>query len=212
MAEGVTLESLGSEKLLKIRNELMRGSSSIKVARLVKSWGDFPTMEEATLVRKLLRLRRKIIKESYGQAPSEPTNSLKELVVRPENIPTQIKSIKHFRKLAINPLEELVAMSEVQRERIDRMWRAEAEKGKGDPILSMVLEDYKRLMLDIQKTRFELGLDPFHGTATAAQLKGTQATMTLPDGTQLQKTVFEAAKVVDSIFHMRGINDPQAEV
>ena len=60
------LNKLGPEKLQKIVNELMRGTPTVLVARLIQEWGDAQNVSEGTLAQQLKRLRISIENGAFG--------------------------------------------------------------------------------------------------------------------------------------------------
>ena len=69
--------------------------------------------------------------------------------------------------------------------------------------LNVVINDYRDLLLCIQKISLNLGLDEYK--CVIPGIKATATSLTLPDGLKIQQQVFEAIEVVEDIFLRRGI-------
>ena len=66
-----------------------------------------------------------------------------------------------------------------------------------------VFTDYRDTLVVLQDIRFKLGLDEFKGPVST--VKGAVQKTDYPDGSSVQKQVFEAISVVEDIFDTRRI-------
>ena len=71
--------------------------------------------------------------------------------------------------------------------------------------MTEVSKDYRQTLLDIQKVRFDLGLDEFKGPVGTTVTRGATQSTSFPDGTSVQRQVFEAVTTMEQIFKARNI-------
>ncbi len=191
------LQALGEEKFRRLVNELVRGKPAEVLARVVQmEWGDLSDTSEKTLAQQLVRLRASAAEGMFGPEVA------KEIA---QGATPQIKRLAGISFSAIERMEEL---SGIQRQRIMDLVEKERHLHTG-PLMeatNAVFNDYKELLVAIQKIRFDLGLDEFKGPLTHA--RGATVTTTSPDGTQVQRQVFEAVSTIESIFDRRQIPTP----
>ncbi len=190
------LQALGEEKFKKIVNELMRGTPAMTLARTIQSeWGEFVGVAEKTLTQQLNRLRLTMQEGAFGE---EAAQALKE------NGKIDIKMLKG---VSIDVMGELVTLANVQRQRIQMIWEKEQEVKMPIAGLNTVINDQRDLLIQIQKMRFDLGLDEYKGVVPGLKMKSES--ISLPDGTQAHRTVIDAVTTVEQIFKSRGIEAPQ---
>src|ERR1700683_5320609 len=84
-----------------------------------------------------------------------------------------------------------------------QLWGKERELNVPVSSLNTVIDDYRDLLLSIQKIKFDLGLDEYKGVIPG--LKATATSVIRPDGLTIQQQVFEAVETVEEIFRRRGI-------
>ena len=198
------LQGLGEEKFKKILNLLMRGEPAMALARTIqmappKGWGEFQDVAERTLTQQLNRLRMAAAEGMFGLRAAKS--------IAAGNTP-QIKMLEHVTVRVLDRLEEL---SEIQRDRVLAL--VAKEKSMPVPVGALltatneVFKDYRQVLLDLQKIRFDLGLDEFKGPLNHSvhHVKGGMVSATLPDGTNIQKQVFEAVTTIEEIFNTRKI-------
>jgi hypothetical protein len=217
------LQGLGEERFRKILNLLMRGESTYAVAREIqaqppKGWGLFQDVAEQTLIQQLNRLRKAGAEGMFG------SQTAKKIVAG-----VKTPQIKLLENTSVRVLERLEELSDWQRNRVMALIEREKEALlpvvgnlhlKGVPSsakmapqeyrhlltqTNLVFNDYKTLLLDLQKIRFDLGLDDFRGPVTGMAMKGLSQTTTLPDGSSVQKQIFEAVTTIEQIFEARQI-------
>jgi hypothetical protein len=194
------LQELGEEKFRKIVNELMQGTPAMALARTIQQdWKEFQNVAEKTLTQQLSRLRFAMAEGAFGP------KAAKQIAL---GATPQVALLKHVTVPVLVRLEHLAAQQEA---RVTNL--IEKEKLMPLPVGPMlqatnaVFNDYKELLKDIQKMRYDLGLDTFHGVVPLA--RGVSQTTTLPDGTSIHKQVFEAVTTVEDIFAKRGIVPPR---
>lgn len=191
------LQSFGDEKFTKILNNLMRGDSAVGVARMIQAapplgWGLFQDTTEKALTQQLNRLRLAAAEGIFGKAIAKRIS---------EGAAPQIKRLEH---ISIPVLERLESVAEVQRSRVQMLVDRERNQGVYLASTNDVVGSYRQLLLDIQKIRFELGLDEFKGPVSTT-LRGASQSVSMPDGTNIQKQVFEAISTIEEIFDQRKI-------
>lgn len=194
-------ERLGEEKFRTILNTLMRGQSAMGLARLIKTeWGLFPDVSEKTLTQQLNRLRLAAAEGIYGKEAATEIQA---------GAAPQLRLLERVSTSAITRMEELAI---IVRTRVQSIALAEEKTaitdGKRLSATTQVFSEYSKLLQDIQKMRFDLGLDEYKGIVPS--VRGASLGIQLPDGTNVQKTVFEAMTTVDNIFKKRGINAADA--
>jgi hypothetical protein len=186
------LQTLGKDKFQKIVNELMRGTPVGMVARLIlQDWGDCQDVREDTLAKQLKRLHTAITNGAFGGDLAQEAR--RKASVR----------IKLFHGSNLNCLEELIDLALLQKNRVQKLWEKERQLNVPFSSLNSVINDYRDLLLCIQKIKFDLGLDENKGVM--AGVKATATTLTRSDGLKIQQQVFEAIEVVEDIFRRRGI-------
>lgn len=206
------LQLLGEVKFRKILNALMRGESAMGLARTIQSeWGHFTDIPEKTLTQQLNRLRLTAAEGAFGEAVAEQIKN---------GATPQIKMLKDVNLSVMQRMEEL---AEIQRSRVIALVKKEKDGpdpsqhhasilkvihvGKTDAALlqatNAVFTDYSKLLQDLQKMRFDLGMDEYHGPVNT--FRGAMSATTLPDGTTVQRQVFEATSAIEGIFEKRKI-------
>jgi hypothetical protein len=194
------LQNLGEEKFGKILNHLVRGKPATQLARdIQQEWGEFTDVAEKTLVQQLNRLRLAAAEGMYGKQAA--------LQIQEGHTP----QIKLLAKISVQVLERLEELSDVQRQRVLDL--VEKEKKMPVPVGAMlsatnaVFNDYRQVLLDLQKIRFDLGLDEYKGPihSSTTMVRGGAVAQSFPDGTSIQKQVFEAVTTVEEIFNARKI-------
>lgn len=189
------LQQLGTDKFTKILNSLMRGQPAMNLAREIQQdWGDYTDVAEKTLTQQLNRLRLAAARGAFGKK------------IAYELSKGQTHHLPAFNDLSISAMERLEELAGVQRLRVLQFAAKEkAAPPTSGPLLqsvNAVFSEYAKLLLDIQKLRFELGLDEFKGVYNA---RGASASVTLPDGTNIHRQVFEAVASVEEIFKRRSV-------
>lgn len=106
--------------------------------------------------------------------------------------------------------ERLEELSSLQRSRVLAFVQKEREKkslGHTDHHLAKTInetvKEYRHTLLELQRIRFELGLDDYKGPQHV--VRGASQTTTFPDGSSVQKQVFEAVNTLEAIFDKRQI-------
>ncbi len=199
MAIFYRLKSLGEERFSVVLNMLMRGEPAMAVARQIQQappngWGLCGGVAEKTLTQQLSRLRQQAAEGAFGRKVAKQI----EAGAKPQ--------IKLLERVSLPVIQRLEEMSDIQRNRILMMVEKETELRSALSATDDVMEGYRKILLDIQKIRFDLGLDEFKGPmAMTAGMRGASQTTTLPDGTSVHKQVFETLTHIEQIFDAREI-------
>jgi len=198
MAAFTRLQGLGEEKFGKILNALMRGEPCAKIARWIQQappdgWGDFQGVAETTVMQQLNRLRRAAADGVFGAKESKRITE----IGRP--------NIDRLAEISIPVLARAEELSDKQRELVMVLLNKAIKEERTYTSVNDAVANYEQNLLNIQKLRFDLGLDEWKGPASTTLKAGVQTT-TLPDGTSIQKQVFEAVRAVEHIFEQRGIS------
>ena len=186
------LQRLSNEKFQKIVNELMRESPAIIIARLIlQEWGDCNDVQEDTLATQLKRLHTAITNGAFG-------GDLAQEAKRKASV-----RIKLFHGSTLDCKDELIELAIIQRVRVLALWEKERQLNIPLSSLNFVINDYRDLLLSIQKIKFDLGLDEYKGVIPG--VKARSASVTTPHDLKIQEQVFEAVATVEHIFRKRGI-------
>ena len=193
------LQALGEEKFKKILNALMRGERCTRLARTIQQqppegWGDFQHMSEGTLTSQLNRLRQVAATGIFGAQEAKKLS----LQGKPN-----ITRLEHITVPVLARIEEL---SEKERTLVMALLEKATEEKRTFTSVNDAVNNYRQTLLDIQKMRFEMGLDEFKGpVGSTSTIRGTKEITTFPDGMSVQKQVFEAVNVIERIFEQRKI-------
>jgi hypothetical protein len=181
------IQRLAKDKFQKVINELIRGTPAIMVARLIQQeWGDCQNVREDTLAKQLKRVHTAITNGAFGGDLAQEAKQ--KASVR----------INLFHGSSLNCLDELVDLALLQKNRVQQLWGKERELNVPLSSLNTVIDDYRDLLLSIQKIKFDLGLDEYKGVIPG--LKATATSVIRPDGLTIQQQVFEAVETVEEIF------------
>ena len=191
---------LESEQFTKILNGLMCGTPAQTLAREIqqpppKGWGMMQDVSEKTLAQQLNRLRLDAAAGAFG-------DEIAQKIVENRSPRPQLTLLKN---VSVPVLQRLEEVSEAKRVLVlTLLEKATAEKRTFTSVNEAV-EGYRKLLLDLQKLRFDLGLDEFKGPVGSTTVKGATQTTTFPDGMSVQKQVYEAVTTIEKIFDARKI-------
>jgi len=186
------LQKLGKEKFQKVVNELARGTPAQTLARLIQqAWGDLEDVREETLGKQLRRLSTTIANGAFGGDLAEQAKQ--RATVR----------IKLLHGSTLDCLDELIQIAAIQKSRVLRLWERERIYNVPLVMLNRVIRDYGNLIVTIQEMKFNLGLDEYRRTMPAVAASDTSVTLT--DGTRIQRKVLEAVAEMEEIFDRRGV-------
>lgn len=186
--ESDRFQKLGKEKLAVIINRLASGESARTVARIIQEqWGEAQDLSRVALEKELTRLRMSIHRGALSSDLAKPPSS------------TSTNDLK--------PLNELVNLVAFQKKRINELHEEQRELGKPFPALTTVVKDYRKLLLMLQKMRFELGLDVYQRVKTSREWQEAQEARER----QKRMQVSDGVGVLEEIFKRRGIVLPEAE-
>ena len=96
---------------------------------------------------------------------------------------------------ASNMLDELVKLANIQDERVLAMRAEERKLGFINPRLDAAIRVHERILLSIQRMRFDLGLDEYK--------RGIPQAETAESAAEKQRQLYEAFKVAEEIFTRR---------
>src|SRR5713101_2066403 len=134
------IQRLAKEKVKKIINQLIRGTPDIMVARLIQQeWGDCQDVREDTLAKQLKRLHTAITNGAFGGDLAQEARQ--KASVR----------IKLFHGSSLDCLDELIELALLQKARVQQLWEKERELNLPLSILNIRYDDYRDLLLSIQK-------------------------------------------------------------
>ena len=192
------LQALGEEPFRKILNALIRGEPAQALARTIQQpppagWGLFGDVAELTLTQQLNRLRKAAAEGIFGAAEAK-----RILAVGKPNI----DRLNHVSVPVLARLEEL---SEAQRTLVMALLAKATKEERTFTSVNEAVGNYRQILLDLQKLRFDLGLDEFKGPVSTTTARGASVTTTFPDGMSVQKQVFEAVTTVEQILNARKI-------
>jgi hypothetical protein len=185
------LQNLGKDKFARICNELARGTPAMMVARLIHEWGDARDVREDTLSKQLKRLGTAITNSAFG-------GDLAQLARDTASV-----RIKLFHGSTLNCLDELNTIANVQEARINRLIEKERASSTRIVGLNKIINDYKTLLISIQKIRFDLGLDEYRRGFPPVTPATSNAT--LPDETTKKAQLLEAVLLMEEVFERRAL-------
>jgi hypothetical protein len=185
------LNKLGPEKFQRISNELMRGTPTVLVARLIQEWGDAQNVGEETLAKQLKRLHTAIENGAFGGALAEEARRKASV------------KIKLLHGSTVNCMNQLIEIADIQRARVLALWDKERISNKRNFGLNTAIRDYRNLLIAIQKIKFDLGLDEYRRSFPV--VRAPQASPPRPDSAALAQREREAAEMVEEIFKTRAM-------
>lgn len=193
------LRDLGEEKFRKILNHLMLGKPAVQTARMIQGpppegWGQLLKVSENALVQQLTKLRHMAAEKAFGE---EIAQEMAAGMPAPQ--------MKRLERLDVKALEVMEHVAKRQLTRMETLFAQEQATKKYIPSINKVVHSLRMVLLDVQKMRFDLGVDEFKGPVGQSMMKGAVVTTSLPDGTNIQKQVFEAISIIDQVFDQRKI-------
>ena len=96
---------------------------------------------------------------------------------------------------ASDVLDELMKVANIQGERVLAMRAEERKLGFINPRLDAAIRVHERILLSIQRMRFDLGLDEYK--------RGTPRAQTAESAAETQVQLYKAFKVAEEIFTRR---------
>src|ERR1043165_293591 len=185
------LQGLGEERFRYLVNQLVRGTPAMQLARTVQQeWKEFTDVAERTLTQQLNRLRLSAAEGMFGAAAAA------ELATGAKPV---IKLLDGVTSGVLDRMEELAVM---QRARCLNFQKKEnlvpIVKPQDLAATNGVYSEYRETLIAIQKMRFDLGADAFKGPMNG--LRGVAQSVTMPDGTNVQRQVFEAFNALEDVF------------
>jgi hypothetical protein len=188
---------LGKDKFQRIVNELVRMTPVIMVARLIQQdWHDCQSVGEATLATHLKRLQTAITNGAFGGDLAEQARSRASV------------RIQLLHGSTLNCLDSLIEAAVIQRTRVLALYEQEQTLGKHIVGLNAVINDYRDLLVAIQKVKFDLGLDEFK---RGIPVRASETSITSPDGVTVRRQVLEAYSTLEEIMTRRGLSASELE-
>jgi len=96
----------------------------------------------------------------------------------------------------------LIEAAIIQRTRVLALFEKEQELDRHVVGLNAVINDYRDLLVAIQKVKFDLGLDEFK---RSIPVRASETSVTSPDGTTVRRQVLEAYSTLEEIMTRRGM-------
>lgn len=178
------LQALGEDKFRRITDEFMRGTPVSWVARLIQQeWGDHRDLEEYKLTRQLKRLYKAIWNEFFSR--------LEERAQRNATFKTNLTGSKHA------VLEQLVELALLEKQRMVALLEKEQRGNKILGELTTVMSDYFKLLVAIQRLRFDLGIDEYKlGMPAVKEDRDSK----WQREQEVHNQIYEAGKKLEKIF------------
>jgi len=187
------LQALGEDKFRRITDEFARGTPVSSVARLIQQeWGDCVDVEEDKLAKQLKRLHKDISNEFFTCLENERTER------HASSQTTSLESSGH------DGLDRLMELASIVKQRID-LWKRREREGSMLPELTTMMKQHVKLVVAIQKIRFDLGLDEYK-LGTVAVKEDLDSKRRREQAVHDQ--IIDASKKVDKIF--RELNLPES--
>lgn len=185
------IRALPEERLTHVNNWLGRGGEVMALTRVIQQeWKIWTDVAERTLFQQLNRYKRWLLTQQDIDLPSLRTQDGAIVV-------------KAARKRNIDVMERMNMLVAVQEQRLQTFLNQEAKLGMPIAGVDKTIEQTKELLKDIQKLRFDLGMDQYCGLQPAnPMLRGASKTVTQnPDGSTSTTTqLFEAVAMADQIL------------
>jgi len=196
------LRKMGEERFLKIKNDLLTNVPAQRLARRIQGeWKEFEGVSESTLTQQLNRLKHSLIREAGA------SKELAQAVV--EN---GVKiNMKEMVGTKIDVYQEMEVLAVTQRTRIQRLVNKEADMPVPLAALNPVIVDYRQTLLDMQKMRFELGLDIYRGPLGSNSTKIATEIRSNADGSQTSRTLIDAVNVTEAILDKHRVSPTVVE-
>jgi hypothetical protein len=189
------LRNLGESKFNAVQNELARGKAPLALARTIRSqWGDFQDCSDTLLAMQLTRLRKHM---ALGKMRKQMSITI-EANRRPD--------IRALKSPNLDVFQELVALTKMQRIRVQALWEKEITSNKPCPMLNAAVIVLRDMLLSVRKMNVELGIDEeLEGLSTPNRTLGNSRCAASASN---ERHVYEAVAAVEEIFRKRGIADP----
>jgi hypothetical protein len=184
------LRNLGESKFNTLQNELARGKAPLALARAIQSqWGDFKDSSDTQLAMQLTRLRKQIALGKMG----------KQMHVTIEGNSKQ--DIRALKSPNLDVFQELVALTKMQRLRVQALWEKEISSNKPCPMLNAAVIVLRDMLLSVRKMKLELGIEEeLAGLSNASRTHGNKQS-----DVEKEKHLYESITKVEEIFRKRGI-------
>jgi len=179
------LQKLDKEKLDIVVNELIRGVSAKAIARTIQEeWCVARGFSAGTLEQQLKTLRTAICD---GALRCDPRS--------------EVPSITSAAGFEINPIDKLTWLANLHEKRILRFYTAELRQNKMDAQLGKSLSEYGRLLIGLQKMRFELGLDEYKRvTLSRREREAAAAKAKEEEREKTYRQIQKVAETMDEVF------------
>jgi hypothetical protein len=190
------LRNLGESKFNTLQSELARGKAPLALARTIRSqWGDFQDSSDTLLAMQLTRLRKHM---ALGKMRKQL-----HVTIEGNNRP----DIRALKSPNLDVFQELVALTKMQRIRVQALWEKEIVSNKPCPMLNAAVIVLRDMLLSVRRMKVELGIDEeLSGLCMASRTEGNDRS-----GVNKERHVFEAVAAVEEIFRKRGIAAPDRE-
>jgi hypothetical protein len=184
------LRNLGESKFNTLQSELARGKAPLALARTIRSqWGDFKDCSDTQLAMQLTRLRKQI---ALGKM-SKQLHITVEANSRPD--------IRALKSPNLDVFQELVALTKMQRLRVQALWDKEISSNKPCPMLNAAVIVLRDMLLSVRKMKLELGIEEeLAGLSMPSRTAGNSRS-----DVDKEKQMYESIARVEEIFRKRGI-------
>jgi plasmid maintenance system antidote protein VapI len=178
------IRKLPEDRLTHVNNWLARGGEVMALARFCQQeWKIWTDVNERTLMQQLNRYKKWVLVQKDPSLPEMRTSD-GALVV------------KATRQRNVDVMERLAALLDIQEKRIQVFLNQEAKLGMPLQGVDKVIDSTKQLLLDMQKIRFDLGMDEYVAPPMPL-LKGAVQRVTNSDGSSTTNMLFEAVAMAD---------------
>ena len=105
----------------------------------------------------------------------------------------------------LNCHHELLGLAVIEKNRLLKLMEKNQKSNVPSSTLSNMINSYRRTLLDIQKMKFDLGLDEYKGVTRGVRARAPS--VTLPDDLERrkEKELFDAITTANEIFRRHGI-------
>jgi hypothetical protein len=182
------IKNLEESQLLYVHNHLSKGGEVMTLTRhMQQEWKVFTDVAEKSLFQQLNRYRTYLAQSDTGLV-DKVVNSNGAALVR----------MRRPEKLDV--LERMQALFHIQEGRLQMFIDKEATIKMPMTAIDKVIMDMQMMLSQIQKVRFDLGMDAFMGAVPGGTIRAGFKAVVSPDGTVTTTALLESVSEADAIL------------
>lgn len=182
------IKNLEEGQLAYVHNHLSKGGEVMALARhMQQQWKVFTDVAEKSLFQQLNRYRT-YLAQTDTKLVDKVVNTHGAALVR----------MRRTDKLDV--LERMQALFHIQEGRLQLFIDKEASIKMPMAAIDKMITDMQGMLVQIQKVRFDLGIDAFAGVVPGGTIRVGMKTVTSPDGTVTNTALLESVSEADAIL------------